>query len=240
MVWRVLVTRPEPAATETAQRLTALGFEAVQMPLSRTVALAGVSAPEPGTVEMIAVSSANAIRHAPRLLIDALSRLACFTVGEKTAQAARQAGFMQVQSADGDAHALAAIVIRASGSGARIAYLCGKVRRPDFEDEVRRHDRSVEIFEVYDTQPLEPSEEEVAQLLGREKVDAVLVYSAASARQLVHFMTTCAAAKPLQDALFCCLSPRVAAELEGVAARVRVAARMEQEALFDILQDEAA
>ncbi len=62
--------------------------------------------PQPARIQAILLTSANAI---PALLPSATP---LFAVGDATADAACAAGFAQVHSADGDAHALAALATR--------------------------------------------------------------------------------------------------------------------------------
>ena len=62
---RVLVTRPEPGASRTAVKLRAMGFEPVLLPLSETKPLAIPRDPIPESAVAVAITSANAIRHAP-------------------------------------------------------------------------------------------------------------------------------------------------------------------------------
>src|SRR5882757_8304646 len=73
---RVLVTRPEPGASRTAIRLEAQGFQPVLLPLTETVMLPVETKTISGVVA-VAVTSANAVRHAPKELIAALAALPC-------------------------------------------------------------------------------------------------------------------------------------------------------------------
>lgn len=57
---RVLVTRPEPAAAQTAAKLRAAGYEPVLLPLSRTVALSFTVPDE--VFDALTITSANAFR----------------------------------------------------------------------------------------------------------------------------------------------------------------------------------
>jgi uroporphyrinogen-III synthase len=132
-------------------------------------------------VDAVAVTSSNALRHASDKLLAALTRKPCFAVGDKTAKQARQAGFASVMSANGDAHRLAALIGDNSTPDARIAYLCGAVRRPEFEAALAQIGRKVVPIETYDTVRLEPTDSAIEQALGAQSVDAVLVYSAESA-----------------------------------------------------------
>ncbi len=119
---RVLVTRPEPAASRTAARLRALGHEAIVAPLLIPHAVAW--ALPPGDWQAVAFTSASA----PALAGDraALAHLPAYAVGEATAAAARAAGFTDVRSARGDASAVFALA--ASGGIARLLHLAGRDR----------------------------------------------------------------------------------------------------------------
>lgn len=234
MIRRVLVTRPEPDASRTAQQLAMRGFEALVLPLTKIVALPEQDALSTD-VDAVAVTSSNALRHASDKLLAALTRKPCFAVGDKTAKQARQAGFASVMSANGDAHRLAALIGDNSTPDARIAYLCGGVRRPEFEAALEQIGRKVVPIETYDTVRLEPTDSAIEQALGAQSVDAVLVYSAESAVVLTNLLKRPSLADRLSNAVFCCLSARVAASLALESTRIRIAARPEQKALFDVL-----
>ena len=101
---RVWITRAEPGASATAERVAALGHRPVVAPLLRIepvetpqVDLRGVAA--------LAFTSANGVR--AFAAAEPSRSLKVFTVGAGTAAAAKAAGFRQVLSADGDVAALA-------------------------------------------------------------------------------------------------------------------------------------
>ncbi|TIW37543.1 MAG: uroporphyrinogen-III synthase, partial [Mesorhizobium sp.] len=85
---RVLVTRPEPGASRTAQRLLDQGFQPILLPLTETVALPVDADGVANNAVAVAVTSANAVRHAPKEIIAALAGLPCHAVGKRTAEAA--------------------------------------------------------------------------------------------------------------------------------------------------------
>ena len=101
---RIWITRAQPAADTTAERVRALGHEAVVAPLLAVRVLPDVAVDLRG-VAALAFTSANGVR----AFADASGErgLKVFAVGAATAQAARQAGFKSVLSADGDVEALA-------------------------------------------------------------------------------------------------------------------------------------
>ena len=103
----VLVTRPEPGASDTAARVAALGFAPILAPVLRIRAIPA-HLPAASAVAAVLVTSGNAIDALP----PAYHSARLLTVGDATAARARAAGFGQIFSAAGDAEALAALVAR--------------------------------------------------------------------------------------------------------------------------------
>lgn len=234
MARRVLVTRPEPAATETAAQLTALGFEPVVLPLSEIMQVPLRATPG-GDFDFVAITSANAVRHAAEPLLALVRGLPCFTVGGHTAAVATAAGFGRVITADGDVEALTALIARQAGPGSRIAYLCGQVRRPDFEAAAARNGWQVTPIETYGTRDIQPSASEIDRAFAGRAVDFVLVYSVNAAAALNRLLADDPAARWFGQVTFCCLSSRIGVALNVDKSRIRLAERPEQDALLDVL-----
>lgn len=228
----MLVTRPEPDAARTAVRLAGLGFEPVVLPLSRTVALKTDTSSAPA--DAVAVTSANALRHASRDLIGKLSHLTCYAVGTRTAEAARQAGFAHVEQGPGDAAALAER-IAATFSG-RLAYLCGRVRFAGFEERLAASGVRVDALEVYDTVTIGHDENSIRNTLGARRVEAVLLYSAVAAQAMQGLLQQESLRPLFGNMQFFALSKRVAAALGSEsAAMVNVAEQPAEPELLKLL-----
>jgi uroporphyrinogen-III synthase len=233
---RVLVTRPEPGAARTASRLAALGFEPILLPLTRTRPLPVAMAGLPKDAAAIAATSANALRHAPAELIAALAHLPCHAVGERTAEAARAAGFLLVHEGPGEAEALAAHMA-ASLSGMAVVYLCGRVRLSTFEQRLGGASVRVHTVETYDTAEIGYESAEIAARLDGHPVDTVLLYSVKAAQVIRAIVRRPDLAPLFGDAIFMCLSGRVAAALEPAGRqRIHVSGEPNEEALFDLLR----
>lgn len=177
---RVLVTRPEPGAGRTAAKLRALGLEPVVLPLSRTKPLAVAGDAAPADAAALAVTSANAIRHAPPELIRRLAALPCHAVGRRTADAARSAGFSRVEEGPGDALGLAG-AIGAGLAGRTLIYLCGRQRFPGFEERLAAAGVQVQPIETYDTVAVDHADDAVSARFAGRPVEAMLLYSASAA-----------------------------------------------------------
>jgi uroporphyrinogen-III synthase len=96
---RLLVTRPEPDASRTAQTLRARGHEVLVAPLFETQVIAADIKGPYGAVLVTSANAARAISRHPRFA--SVRALPAFVVGNRTAEVARDAGFTSVESADG-------------------------------------------------------------------------------------------------------------------------------------------
>ncbi|MBX3583907.1 MAG: uroporphyrinogen-III synthase [Rhizobiaceae bacterium] len=233
---RVLVTRPEPGASETVRRLEDMGFSPVTMPLQETRTLPVQHGAIRNDVAAVAVPSASAIRHAPGHLLQAWTGLPCFAVGAATANIAKGAGFSHVLAAEGDAASLADMVIRSRPAGS-VAYICGRVRRPVFEERLAAAGIPVGIVETYDTLPLGPDAETVESVLGAGAVDYALVFSANAATLLVDLIGQ--SEDMFRDAVFLCISARVAGAFADKGRKTIVALEPSEAALLDTLRETA-
>jgi uroporphyrinogen-III synthase len=232
---RVLVTRPEPGASQTAKRLQTAGFSPLVLPLSETSPLPVVSVPE--TFDAVAVTSANAIRHASQALLERLAGSRCYVVGQKTAAAAREAGFADIVTGPGDAEALADAIVSAEKCGAAILYLCGRVRLPAFEKSLRAAGIDVSPVETYDTVGINHETGVVRRLLNERPVDAVLFYSARAAGAFADIASRPELTPLFKTAGLYCLSPRVASALASSdGEQIHVAAEPNEDTLLLLLE----
>jgi len=240
---RVLVTRPEPGASETACRLESLGFEPIKLPLQETLPLAVVDLPRPKDVCIVVLPSASVVRHAPRWLLDNWAEIPCLAVGEATARAAREAGFREVRVGGGDAEALGDAIIADKPVGF-VAYLCGKVRRPVFEQKLAEAGIPVRVVETYDTSPIARDDETVIRAAGTDSIDYALVYSANAAELLLDLMMREMLQNLFAGTTLVCISPRVAEIFSpdgGKLARNKIVIAQEpnEGALLEALRDSA-
>ena len=218
MICRVLVTRPRPGAEATARRLEAMGLEPLVAPLSETVPL-----PPPETLpadpDAVAVTSANALRHASPQLLEGLLTLPCFAVGEATAAAARKAGFADVATGSGDAAGLASHVAAALKPDAKLLYLCGRVRLSDFEGLMAEAGIAVLPLETYDSRPVEDASAHLLRTAGGSAIDAVLLHSATAAAAMADLLALPALRNLFESTRFYALSPRIATTLGDAGGR---------------------
>ena len=123
---KLLLLRPEPGLTASAERARALGLFVICCPLFQVEPLEW-DVPDPATYDAILLTSANAVRHAGANL-QRLASLPVYAVGPSTAAAARNAGFTVEIVGSGNVSDLLALL----PPSRRLLHLAGEDRRaPD-------------------------------------------------------------------------------------------------------------
>jgi len=116
---RVLVLRPEPAASATVREARRLGLDAISVPLFEIEAV-DWAAPDAGEFDGLLLTSANAIRCGGEQL-GRLRDLKVHAVGAATAEAARNAGFTVASTGTSGVDQLLAGI----DPDLRLLHLCG-------------------------------------------------------------------------------------------------------------------
>lgn len=224
---RVWVTRAEPGAARTADRLTALGFEPVVVPLLTLAPLPGAlnAAPPPDAVAVLALTSPNGVEaFAP--LIPRFRDHPVFAVGDATAEAARAAGFADVRSAAGDIHALARLIAAEAPPGPLLA---PGAREPAGDLPALLPDRPVQrlpVYAAFETHAPAPG-----------AFDAVMLHSPRAARALATDLPRAASS----GRLAVCISDAAAAPLRPFDfTQIRIAAAPDEPSMLSALGKPAA
>jgi uroporphyrinogen-III synthase len=176
---KIWITRAQPGADATAERVRALGHEALVAPLLAVKTLEDVHIDLDG-VAALAFTSANGVRAFAEKSGD--RSLKVFAVGAATAAAARAVGFKTVLSADGDVDALA------EGIAARRNELKGVVLHSgaaepagDLSGALERLGVPARLVVVYETGAVTLADAEAEMLV---QADAALLHSPRAAQVL--------------------------------------------------------
>jgi uroporphyrinogen-III synthase len=136
---RLLVTRPEPDASELKAHLVARGHEVLIEPLV-TISFDEGDPIELEGVQALIATSRNGLRAlARRPAIEQARALPVFAVGPGTAATGRALGFEQVIRGPSGARELVALIVeRAEVNGGPLLHLAGDTLAFDFAPELRR------------------------------------------------------------------------------------------------------
>jgi uroporphyrinogen-III synthase len=235
----VLVTRPAPDNERTASALRERGFDVLLAPMLRfePIALPNDAGRDAAAV---IVTSSNALRAAaPQLAGSHLLQLPLFAVGGHTADAAREAGFTQVMSADGDAAALRALVterIPTGRTGARptLLYLAGADISRDLASELAERGFDVVTQTVYRMAQVTALPREAREAFAANGIEAVLHYSRRSAAAFVEAIRADGVEISALAVPHGCLSANVAEVLrEAGATQVTIAAHPDENDMLE-------
>lgn len=222
----VWITRARPGAEATALRVRALGHQAIVTPLLAVRNLDGPAIDLAG-VGALAFTSANGVR--AFAAHSAERSLSVFAVGAGTAAAALDAGFADVQSADGDVAALAGLIARVRPSGI-VLHPGARALAGDLGGALAGAGMTARMVALYETIAEAPPASFLYRIAG---LDAVLVHSPKAGWRLAEILT----ARPAPRLVVFCLSPQVAETVSKAAAgRVETAAFPREDALLSLLQ----
>jgi uroporphyrinogen-III synthase len=233
---RVLITRPREDAAPLARILEGMGHEAVIEPLLDIRYEDGPPLDLDG-VRGLLLTSANGVR--------ALARrtdrrdLPAWAVGDATARAAREAGFLQVESAGGDVASLAALVAARCAPGpGPLLHAAGTAVAGDLAGDLGARGFAVERRVLYAAEPADSLSPESLSRLYAGTIDAVLFFSPRTARSFVRLAGRAGLSKRMAGTVAFCLSEAVAEAVRTLPWKgVCVAARPDQASLLDLLVD---
>lgn len=222
---RVLVTRSEPGASETADRLAAAGYTPIVEPV---FAIEPIAADIPD-FDSLAFTSANGARAFAKLSPRRDVRVFC--VGSRTAEAAREAGFTNVLSADADVEALGVLINDNLPKGSRILHAGNEEARGDLTGRLRSAGHSANFIAIFRAVPAGMPGPILSQhLAGIRRFEAVLVHSPRAAVILAEFAAGSAAGFDVAA-----MSAAAVAPLASLAGKTEIASHPDEQSLLSAL-----
>lgn len=220
---RLLLTRAADDAARTGEKLEALGHTIV---LSPVIEMVGTGASWPrGVVDALVATSGRAVAFPMAGLAPEVRRvMPLHLVGMRTAQMARDHGFLGATTVSRTSIDLTTALEARAVRPRRIVYLAGRDRKPDLERKLDAIGQRLEVVEVYAAQARDMTCPEVIKTLRQNAVDGVLHFSRRSADLYLVAMGGVAAGLDPRGAAHFCLSEDVAAPLrEAGCATIHVA-----------------
>jgi uroporphyrinogen-III synthase len=226
----VLVTRAEPGATLTCQRLAALGYHAVNAATAQIASTDGT--PDWTGAGAIIVTSPNGAGQLTRLR--APSSLKVFAVGPASAAAARAAGHDNVVTGSGDAAGLLDIILSAPDPG-RLIHVRGRDQAFDLTGALTAMGRDAHSHIAYEARMVEALPAPALEALGHRAI--VLIHSPLGAERLLALAESGRRLSALGAAHILAISEAAASPLRhSGAGRVTVAQRPDEAALLEALK----
>ncbi len=244
---RALITRPMEDAVTLAQLLRERNIDPVIEPMLMIQPIAGEALDITG-VQAILLTSANGARILARHISgenDALLRLPVFCVGKATATAARDAGFDNIATADGDVEALAGLAAaRLDPKAGTLVHVAGSRVAGDLSGLVMDKGFDLHRAVLYEARKPEALSPALTDRLKSHDIGLVLFFSAATAQNFVDLVAAAGLGSALAPVTALCLSQAVATALvrAGVSgwAGVRIAPRPDIAGMMVLVDDVCA
>lgn len=231
---RVVLTRPRDDSERTAAALRAKGHDVLIAPLLRVELIDTKLTTAWGGLVITSANALAAIASSP--VRGDLIKLPLYAVGKRTADAAREAGFIDIVTAGGDVRDLLRnIVERRADDKGPLLYLAGEDRSGDLIGDLAVRGIAAEMAVVYRAAPA-PFSGELIDALKTGKADAVLHFSKRSAESYLAGAQAVQVVEPALAVAHYCLSAPIAAPLQAAgAAHVTVAKRPDEAAMIELL-----
>jgi uroporphyrinogen-III synthase len=234
----VLITRPLDEAEALAATLKARGIECMIEPML-TIKMTGEPVPALDGVQALLFTSANGVN--AFALKERRRDLPVFAVGERTAEAARAAGFGRIESARGTVEELATLLKeKLDPRQGALFHATGSVAKGDLMASLAADGYEVWRGALYDATAASALSGTTITALRDGRIDMVLLFSPRTAETFVDLARSAGVEGACVSMIALCLSPAVAQAAKAVRWReVRIASRPERSALIELLETPA-
>jgi uroporphyrinogen-III synthase len=231
---QILVTRPLEDSREISQMLEAMGHGVIAAPLLKIEFYDGPEIPLEG-VQAILATSANGVRAIARRTPH--RDVPLFAVGPQTEAEARAAGFRHIKNAHGDGAALArATALWVKPEDGALLHAAGAVAPKLLVAELEKSGFTVRREVLYVAQAVQRFPDAAAEALKAGKLDAVLHFSARSAKTFADCAVREELTASCETLMAVCISEAAAAALSPLHFReIRIAKAPNQQALLELL-----
>lgn len=238
----ILITRPEPDASDLADLLVSRGFSVLVNPLM-TLELCYSNPLPVEDVQGVIVTSRNALRAlAQNASLADLCSVPLFAVGEATALAAKELGFHTIYEGPGTARELLPVIReKAETSEGRLLHVAGREKSFDLKKVLETEGFKIDVAVVYAMEPVTQLETRTVDAFASGEVADVILLSPKTAKIFSGLAKKSGLEPFFSDVTFFCLSKNVAQaiEIEG-NYRMAVAAEPKLEEVLALLNHDAA
>lgn len=203
-----LITRPEPQASKSRDRLIALGHSVLCEPCQEVKRNEAVLQHANAYI----ITSQNGVEHGLSFVPNKDAMI--FAVGERTAEAAEALGFEEIYAAEGDTESLFEMIMsRWLPEDGTLLHLSGAEIVSDISSLLSAIGYSANRQVVYTAIPQDKPEPLTLNAIKNTKIDAILFYSARAVTIFNAWMHDAKLERHLENITAVALSPRIAEEL---------------------------
>ena len=213
----LLITRPIEAAERFADQARTLGFDPILAPML-TIEFAQRANLNLDGVQAVLLTSG----HGARALAHATNRrdVLIFTVGNATAEVAKQFGFTNVSSANGDGAALASLVTRRLVvSNGPVVHASGDKQAFDIVGALSQKGFDARLALLYNANPVKRLPADTLMAITARRIDYAAFFSPHTGRTFGRLVRQAGAAEAMTSVTAVSISPNVSNSLGGLIWR---------------------
>lgn len=233
---KVLITRAEHAASQTAANLAKQGHEAILLPLFEVV----------DTQANIPDRAFDGIIFTSKNAVDILKArdwkiqnpdLPVFCVGQKTEAAAQNLGFTKTSFASGGGAALADLIGTMKLEKSKMLYLSTPDKSFDMKKALQPHNIDVETIDIYQAKPVTPENELFKRAIAAIKDGFVFTYSALSSEHFAKLLKYNKMTHSLEECTLIGISGQATKPLEHIVwKQVLTAPKPQEEEMIALMR----
>lgn len=221
---RALITRPQEDSADAAIALARRGITPVLAPMMRIEFTTADIENEVTLAQAILFTSRNGVRAFSRL--SPRRDIAAFTVGDSTAALARENGFVNVESARGDATDLGRLTIdRLDPADGLLFHAAGATVTGDLTDTLNKAGFKTVRRALYEAKAVDALADDTATALRDRTLDYVLFFSPRTGRIFADLVGKAGLTRTCDSLTAICLSEAVASEIADIQWRDTVIAQ---------------
>lgn len=222
---RALITRPQEDSADAAIALARRGITPVLAPMMRIEYAEADIESEVTLAQAVLFTSRNGVRAFSRL--SQRRDVTVLAVGDSTASLARDSGFVNVESADGDSADLARLTIdRLDPANGLLFHAAGAAVAGDLTESLNKAGFKTVRRTVYEAKALDALADDTATALRDRTLDYVLFFSPRTGRIFIELVKKAGLEKTCDSLTAICLSEAVALEIADLEWRDTVIARL--------------
>ena len=210
----ILLTRPLEDIQELILKFQGLGHIVSHMPVIK-IEKVNYKSINFSEFNGIIFTSSNAIKHLDTKLID--KNKICFCVGSATEKKARNVGFQNVISTDGNVNNLKELILQNfNRSSGKLLYISGEVITNDLDQDLISNGYDVKRIINYTAKPIENLDEKFIEKLKLKMPEIVYIYSQNSALSFLRLVKSYNLSDFWMDTNLMCISEKTSSILNEI------------------------
>lgn len=234
----ILITRPEPDASDWCTQFEARGAQVTIDPLLEIELLPPQTANLTGVQALIATSrnALRALQNSP--ILPQAATLPIFTVGPATTQLARDLGFTAIHEGPASARDLVPLIMqRATPASGSLLHISGDKLAFDLATAVSPQGFTLDRLPVYRSRPASKLHNHTVEALASGSIDTVMLMSPLSAKTFLILTQKAGLYEQCQRLVYVCLSHNVSEALAPLSpSRLHIASEPNSQAVFSLVE----